>query len=55
MISSARLTVALHSLGAEAMAIRERLNEKPLNPYRSTHYSGMRRESKLLQIGRAHV
>ena len=48
MISSARLTVALHSLGAEAMAIRERLNEKPLNPYRSTHYSGIRRESKLL-------
>ena len=48
MISPAKLTNTLHNLGAQVRAIRDELNDKPLNPYRSTHYTRVRREAKLL-------
>ncbi|MBT6012863.1 MAG: hypothetical protein HOG80_15945, partial [Candidatus Marinimicrobia bacterium] len=48
MISPAKLTNTLHNLGAQVRAIRDELNDKPLNPYRSTHYTKVSREAKLL-------
>ncbi len=50
MAAPTKLTNTLHNIGAQVRAIREVLNEKPLNPFRSTHYSKIRREAKLLLL-----